>query len=730
MGIRKSINSEVITEIFGLNSDIYQQFMSYLKDKKSTEKSYETNLKKWKKYFTTIYGNDLSSDLFLNHTYFALILKILAVYKIGLIKNQSYGEIFSSITDIENMNPKLFDFDFFFWIRINKELFQKVYDEIEGSKFEKQDIFSQLYQQIFKSDLRHKRGEFFTPSNLVNKMVNDSYEFGLKILDPCCGSGTFLVNIIVTILSSQSPISVKIKAITNVYGFDVNPLAIITSNVNIFLIILDYFKLGYQELPMINLFLCDSLFPEDYEIMLPLNFRDLYNTFDLIIGNPPWLTYKDLYDKDYQIKIRKLTDELGIKPSSQYITHIELAAVFFYAVPVKFLKRKGKIFFVMPKSSLNGDHCYEFRAFAIFNVGLEIWDFPSNSFFNVNHICLKAEYIGKDNNISTIKRYPIKTKIFDNNINLHEETNYSSLKIDDEGAKLILPNNELEILNRLEISDYKKRFFQGATLVPRTLVFFQIRKMKEKTLLISSDPDIVSRAKENWFFKFQNKEIEQKFHFKTFLNIHLIPFYLPTLKDVFLPINEYLVFSSEFLQRHPKAQSFYDEVNKFYKENKKETSDIATLYDNLNYWNKLQKQAKNKTFIVVYNASGSNLKAAVINNEEQKVIIGSENYYFSTDVEEEAYYLSAILNAPNLSKYIKLIKSSRHIHKRPFNFPIPIYDENNIIHKNLAKKGKKSQIIVQELFYNNPKITVEKVRIFINRKLAKIQELTKQIVFN
>jgi hypothetical protein len=87
------------------------------------------------------------------------------------------------------------------------------------------------------------------------------------------------------------------------------------------------------------------------------------------------------------------------------------------------------------------------------------------------------------------------------------------------------------------------------------------------------------------------------------------------------------------------------------------------------------------------------------------------------------------LNSPNLSKNIKLIKSSRHIHKRPFDFPIPIYDENSSIHKKLAKKAKTCHLLVYELFLKNPKITAEKVRIFINRKLVKIQDLTEEIVF-
>ena len=140
----------------------------------------------------------------------------------------------------------------------------------------------------------------------------------------------------------------------------------------------------------------DSLFPLDYKEGVNMKLKSLTNSFDLIIGNPPWLTYKDLLNRDYQDRIRNLTEKLGIKPLSQYITHIEMAAIFFYAIPLRFLKIGGIIFFVATKSLLNGDHCYKFRSFSLFH-NLEIWDFPDNYFFNVQHICLKANYIGKNN---------------------------------------------------------------------------------------------------------------------------------------------------------------------------------------------------------------------------------------------------------------------------------------------------------------------------------------------
>ena len=729
MGINNQINSEVIVKKFGLQSEIYKAFMKFLKDRSISEKNFEKNFNQWKKIFSKIYGNEISNELFLTHTYFVQILNIIVRCKLDSIRNINSEKPISLSIEKQIENLKIFEIQYFFWTSVEDELLKMVKKEMENLAIEKQDIFSQFYQQIFISNLRHKKGEFFTPTHLVEAMIEDFYEIGLKILDPSCGSGNFLIRIIIKILNSQNSLINKIKASDNVFGFDINPLAIITAKVNILLLYLENIAIEGDSLPNINVFLCDSLFPQDYNTILEADRNCILNSFDLVIGNPPWLTYKDLFDKDYQIKIRELSNQLGIKPLSQYITHIELAAIFFYAIPFYFLKKKGRIFFVMPKSVLNGDHCYKFRAFSLFNTNLEIWDFPDNYFFNVEHVCLKAEYIGKDHTISIKKKYPIKTKIFNDKLKLQENILYSSLSIENDGAKLILPNHELKKFNNLDNSPYKKKFYQGATLVPRTLVFFQIKNKKENCLTINSDTDILSIAKEKWLYKFKNKEIEDKFHFKTFLNIQLLPFYLKSLKDVFLPITSNYIFDPDYLKLNPKAHNFYNEVNRFYQTNKKETSKIDTLYDNLNYWNKLQKQIVNEAFMIVYNASGSNLKAAVINNEDQKIIVGSENYYYSTDSEEEAYYLSAILNAPKLSEMIKKIKSSRHIHKRPFLFPIPIYDENNSIHKILAKKGKNCHIVVQEIYVNNPKITSEKIRIFINRKLKKIDDLTQQVVF-
>ena len=719
--VEKVIDSKKISELFGIGSDIYNEITNFLeKQAKLDELEFQKKYQLWKSIFKHIYGKDIDHSLFLKHSYFALILKLLVVRKLNAQGKESLKNFYQ--------DHNLSELKYFFCPDLKKDVINQIHILLKDSRFACHDLFQKLYQQVFFIITRHKLGEFYTPPELAKKMIDDFYQMGVRILDPSCGSGGFLIEIIIKILNSNVKKNVKFDAIENIYGFDINLLATLTAKVNILLLLFDYYNAKNDILPKINVFLLDALFPDQNKESLKINLSELYQSFDLVIGNPPWLTYKDIFNKAYQIKIRTLSETLGIKPQSQYITHIELAAIFFYAIPLTFLKIGGSIFFVLTKSILNGDHCYKFRAFSVFNK-IEIWDFPNNYFFNVEHICLKAKYIGISSEIPISEKYPIKTKIYDNALELQRVTNYSSLDFDEKGAKIILPEQDLNFLNTLSESQYRRKFFQGATLVPRALVFFKIDEENEKYLQISSDPDVKLRAKKNWRYSFQNKKIESKFNFKAFLNKDLIPFCIKQFKRVFLPINENFEFDETFLRNNPRALEFYDELNDFYRENKGETSEIDNLFSNLNYWNKLTKQINNKQYIVVYNASGSRLKSAVIDNEEKEIIICSENYYYSTDSQNEAHYLSAIFNSPILSKNIKLIKSSRHIHKRPFSFPIPLYDDKNDLHRKLAKKSQKYHTIVQDLVFNNPKISPEKVRTFIYQKLMKLDSLTKEVVF-
>ena len=59
------------------------------------------------------------------------------------------------------------------------------------------ELLSEIYEN-FLGELKHERGQFYTPYNLVELILSDKLpiskgNYNVKILDPACGSGIFLV---------------------------------------------------------------------------------------------------------------------------------------------------------------------------------------------------------------------------------------------------------------------------------------------------------------------------------------------------------------------------------------------------------------------------------------------------------------------------------------------------------------------------------------------------------
>ena len=91
----------------------------------------------------------------------------------------------------------------------------------------KEDVFRELYEILIEPDIRRQIGEYYTPLWLVKWMIEHISEElgglrGKLILDPFCGSGTFLVMAFYRkVREGASPD----EAIKEVVGFDINPLA-------------------------------------------------------------------------------------------------------------------------------------------------------------------------------------------------------------------------------------------------------------------------------------------------------------------------------------------------------------------------------------------------------------------------------------------------------------------------------------------------------------------------
>jgi len=97
------------------------------------------------------------------------------------------------------------------------------------------------------SEVRHSLGEYFTPSWLADYVVKQSKKLinndDFTAIDPCCGSGVFVMALIRDIISKKDIISLSepekrelLNSILNrVKGVDINPLSVLTAKVCFYL---------------------------------------------------------------------------------------------------------------------------------------------------------------------------------------------------------------------------------------------------------------------------------------------------------------------------------------------------------------------------------------------------------------------------------------------------------------------------------------------------------------
>jgi len=245
------------------------------------------------------------------HTYYATFIKLLAVQiasyyafpklGTGLLEVASYptDKLVSYLKDMEhggifkNFGVNNFlEGDFFGWyLEIWADNIEEAVREVisvlanyslvtlEVDPEQTRDLLKKLYQNLMPKDLRHNLGEYYTPDWLAERLLDqlDSGKFkgnpDKRLLDPACGSGTFLVIAIQKIKEYGSeqliPEHVLLeKILNNVVGYDLNPLAVISARTNYLLAIGDLLQ-HRQGTVSIPVYLADS-------IMTPSQGRDLF----------------------------------------------------------------------------------------------------------------------------------------------------------------------------------------------------------------------------------------------------------------------------------------------------------------------------------------------------------------------------------------------------------------------------------------------------------------------
>jgi hypothetical protein len=124
------------------------------------------------------------------------------------------------------------------------------------------DLFRTLYEATVPQVIRASFGEFYTPHWLAEHVLETSKpNESWTVLDPCCGSGTFIITAIGRMreeLAGRSHEEILNALVNRVAAIDLNPLAVLTTRVHFFVHIADLLPKHLTEELVIPVFLGDA----------------------------------------------------------------------------------------------------------------------------------------------------------------------------------------------------------------------------------------------------------------------------------------------------------------------------------------------------------------------------------------------------------------------------------------------------------------------------------------
>jgi hypothetical protein len=250
---RKPLTANLLSEAFGKESPAAKKLLPVMSSHLAKPRHKTTMLfREWKRLFQQVsaYGldqlpslkewarrngvatKDASQILFAIHTYYALVVKLLtsellvALQPLGapsiceaIANSKNTEDLYHLLSQLEDgeywRNFRISNFlegDFFSWYTSEKStdlakgiqaLTREFLDFEPATAIVKpevaKDLLKEFYTSLVDEQIRHDLGEYYTPDWLAQHLL-DKVDYdgspAIKVLDPACGSGTFLVECI------------------------------------------------------------------------------------------------------------------------------------------------------------------------------------------------------------------------------------------------------------------------------------------------------------------------------------------------------------------------------------------------------------------------------------------------------------------------------------------------------------------------------------------------------
>jgi len=882
--------SERMEKDFGANSHALQTATAVLLPlwrQLKEQNPFAVIFAEWERYLRIVYGSKVSGDeLFIRHTYLATLAKLMAWMTLTesevLPPDEKMVELLGGQIFKDQGIENFLEEDFFSWtarpaaaakaIGVVRGLYSllKNYRLRELAK-EGEDVWKSLYQELVDPETRHDLGEFYTPDWLAQRMVKKMLADNpaATMLDPACGSGTFLYLAIREKRERLKDSSeTLLHILDSVVGADIHPLAVIIAKTNYILALGDLLKKSRKTIT-IPIYLADTIWlperfmkgpqyritlddqtvyvPEEllsniafydqamelakefarqhksqaisldlflnflkaqnfaahpslsrkiYEIaeilkafidqerdtiwafVLKNRFKPLFfkNKFDYIMGNPPWIAFRYL-EPAYQDFVKRLVarEYRLLSGRGHLITHLEVAALFLVRAADLYLKTGGEIGLVMPRSVCTAEQHdglrrneFRFPEDAMHRLSWTgLWDCDRvEPLFNVPTCVLWGEKTGgAAGPAQTFPGEVLSGRLPRKNASLAEaEANLTieatQFSLSQRGRHSFWASGEGS--KTTKSSWYKRKFFQGATIVPRSFWFVRVKPsslgFNPECPPLETDPRAIKEAKKPYQDVRFEGQVESRFLYATLLSTDLLPFGHLDYRLVVLPLlpqgNNYrLINASQARQGgYFNLAKWLEKAEQQWEGRRGEKAKLMNIYERLDRYHGLIRQNSKTKYCIIYNALGTFLTATILEKDNFKFNVNGHEmrinaflndykvYYLETSNRNEAYYLVSVLNSPILDALIKPMQARglwgpRGIEKKVLELPIPRFKTDIPNHLQLAELGAKCCQKVQEWLARGGPGQVKSigrlrgmVRQFLKDELAEIDGLVQQIL--
>lgn len=420
--------------------------------------------------------------------------------------------------------------------------------------------------------------------------------------------------------------------------------------------------------------------------------------FNCILSNPPWMAMSKLANNPYKADLKAIAKKYGIKPEGPSHPHMELATIFLLSAVDRYLKDGAQWSLVMPGSLLSGlnhqplrDERYRTSDRELSMRFTALWELPRNTFKN------KAVVLsGTKSDDATPDVLPGRVYA--------EEGRYRACTytLSRRGHRSAWTNRGADAGIAGGLDDLPLPFVEGCDLFPRRNLFHHFTARPDGDWDISP----IQKTDDLWYLVNEGKKsgcddltvtgFSKEYVFDAYLSKHLSPFFLASPAKVIMPGRkedgrwEVITPMERALMNAGTAYAF-DQI-----EQCQGRALPSYLKDDINALGKLERQDfSTGEWLVLSSAGGSNPCAACLplsGLDRSRIVIDQTLYWHMARSEDEAVYITALLNSTLLSRAIKDFqpdggRGKRHIHTIPYKVIQP-FDDENPAHQKLVRQAR------------------------------------------